>query len=872
MNHQTSPSVHAIRNFTRFIASTLVLNAAGAIVAVCVLCTLLIACGVAADLPTCATTYGKLMVDHQLTVATARQLERLLYYQGELGKQTAAPSGYAKLRDSLAKIEHELDSAAILYAALFKSPSKEGIEKLTSDLQNIATDVAHNEHEAVELLNEAGKKAAGPMFQADPVRKEQLKPTWDMNSLVDENHRPNRILFGSTGRVGDDRILPLQFDFGSGVYSFIVPMAARGKLDIATPPNGQLDSVHKWMRDHKMGYHYWAGVYNNQNTYVADWFVKEFGKDDDVWMKLADGKVLRSAPGSSWGQPNIWNANVRDYIQNYCETQSKYFHVDPSLLCYDYAGEPHPYAMNPGPHDPQYSGYNASAVAEFRKFLQQKFTSIEKLNRAWKSSYRSFDEIQPPPDAYATPSAKATPLSYEFELFRCQSHTNYWKLVYDGYRKYDPKKPIEAHASMYMNGWPAQAMDAYQMLKAGVADWIDMHQNNFPPNLPEQIYLYSICRLTHRVPVEFEYIWTFPRSGIFDASKESDFRATCQSSVWRNLVWGKQALVFFDFYFEWPGYRNGLFDKDLGYSIFRRSACVIPAIKRQALRFSDIFLNTEVENPPIAVLQPSASIWNSPPIHPHDGFSFHTGAAMKVHDLLYPHNYPFLYVPEEAVLNDCYQLSKHRAIILPQAPYLPAAMTDALLAWVREGGTLICTGLPGIWTPYGENDLRLLNQVFSKREMIDTDHGTWHWKWQLLERQPEVQFVSNDASGNVQLAEARFGKGTVLIATNGFDASDDRQQFYHVLDRAIGKRSVRCAHDAFELTIRSGKGGRYLCVLNPDTREIHKDELIVQGSYRDCQDLGIGSGAPLPVHNVDGETRFKLRLHPGESTMIGLKP
>jgi hypothetical protein len=290
------------------------------------------------------------------------------------------------------------------------------------------------------------------------------------------------------------------------------------------------------------------------------------------------------------------------------------------------------------------------------------------------------------------------------------------------------------------------------------------------------------------------------------------------------------------------------------------------------MRFSEMLLNTEIENPPIIVLQPSASVWNSPPIHPHDGFSFHTGAAMSVHTLLFPHNYPFLYVPEEAVLSDGYDLSKHRVIILPQAPYLPAAMTDALLAWVRNGGTLISVGVPGIWTPYGEDDLRLINEVFGKSQVADMDHGKWRWKWQLLERRSGVESVSNDAAGNVLLARASHGKGVVLIATNGFDSPDDLKQFYRLLDGTIGRRPASCAHDAFELAIRSGKGGRYLCVLNPHAREIREDVLTVAGNYRGSEDMGIGAGVPLPVDVGDGATHFKLRLHPGESTVIHLKP
>jgi hypothetical protein len=825
--------------------------------------------GRAADLASCADKYGRLMADHWITVSTLQQVERLLFYSGALSKDGPQTVRFWEVRDSVADAKRSLDDASRRYAVLFKSPTKEGTEALDAALKKAAAAVERNEANVNRLLNDAGKRVAGNSFSPEPIGKADIEPRWD-SRLIDEHYRPKRTLFGSTGQVGDDRTLPLKFDFASGMYSFHVNMTARDKLDVGKTESGWTDARHKWMLDRRMGYHYWAGVYNNNNSYVADWFVKEFGNDDDVWIRLNNGNVTRSAAGG-FAQPNIFNPRVRDFMRNYCETQGRYFHDDPSLVCYDYTGEPHPYASDPKTGRPEYGGLNESAIAAFREFLTDKFKTIAELNRAWKSSYKGFDEIKPPPDPYVTLPEKATPLSYEFERFRCKAQTDYWKLVYDGYRKHDAKKPIEAHASMYMSGWPVQAMDAYQMLKTGVADWIDMHQNNFPPNLPEQIYLYSLCKLTGRVPVQFEYIWTFPRTGPFNESNEYDFRATCEASVWRNIVWGKRALVFFDFSYEWPGYRNGLYDKNVGYSILRSSACVVPAIKRQVLRFNEMFLNTEVEDPPIIVMQPSASVWNSPPIHPHDGFSFHTNAAMHVHELLFPRNYPFLYVPEEAVLDDGYNLAKHRVIVLPQAPYLPIRMTDALLAWVRDGGTLICTGIPGIWSPYGETDMRLVNEVFGKSKVDDTEHGRWHWQWQLPNGKPDVEYAIKDGAGNVVTARARYGKGTVLIAANGFDRPDARKRFYDAVDGAIRQRPATCAHDAFELTIRSGKGGRYLCVLNPDTRAVREDEVVVSGNYPGSLDLGVGSGVQVPAKVLDGVTRFKLRLHPGESTVVELK-
>jgi hypothetical protein len=583
-------------------------------------------------------------------------------------------------------------------------------------------------------------------------------------------------------------------------------------------------------------------------------------------MRLIDGKI--PARGE-WGQVNIWNPDIQSFLTNYCETQGRTFRDDPFLVCYDYTGEPHPFGSQP-PGQPQYSGYNDSAVSAFHEYLRKKFQTIERLNHEWEASYKDFDSIQPPPDPYVTLEAKATPLSYEFRLFRRDSHSALWKRLYDAYRKGDPHKPIVANISQYMSGWPVEGLDAYGMQKAGVADWVDMHMNNFPPNLAEEIYLYSICRLTGKVPVQFEYVWSFPRNKeAFDDNSESEFRATCTASVWRNLVWGKKALVFFDFYYDWPAYHNAFFDRDVDYSILRPSGCVVPTAKRKMLRFNEILMNTEVAQPPIIVLQPDASVWNGPALHPNQSFSHHINVALNgVHNVLFPKNYPFLYVPENAVLEDHYDLSKHKIIILPDAPYLPSAMTDKLLAWVKNGGTLIAYGVPGIWTPYGKDDMRLVTTIFGKSEVRDTEPGKWKWSWNLTEPNANVQPIKD--AGNLQGALATYGKGKMLIAPRGFDGVM-RTALFQAIDSIIGTRAAACGNDKFELVMRDDKHRhRYLFVLNPHTREVRQDRIILAGNYKKAVDFGVGSGVPIPVLRSNDTSIVELRLPPGDGTAIEL--
>ena len=66
------------------------------------------------------------------------------------------------------------------------------------------------------------------------------------------------------------------------------------------------------------------------------------------------------------------------------------------------------------------------------------------------------------------------------------------------------------------------------------------------------------------------------------------------------------------------------------------------------------------------------------------------------------------------------------------------------------------------------------------------------------------------------------------------------------------------------------RGRRYLFALNPHTREVREDEVTVAGQFSHCVDLGVGSGVPLPVSVENSGTRFRLRLHPGEGTVVWL--
>lgn len=808
--------------------------------------------------------YGYVAVDHWFTLESLRQLDRAFFYQ-----TNSSDSRLDGLRKAFASADQTFGQARVLYKEFYTQKKTNDLPRLNVMLEQVAVLDSTTRRGAESLLDDLGHKLNQGKFEVLPVDDGVLRKDW--TNVVGKNFQPTRILFGSTATPGDTRVEPLRFDFCKGVFGFYAPMSGPGQIEMSEPIRKRTDPAYAWMRSAQVGYHYWAGVYNNQNTYLAPWFLKQHADDPDIWMQLADGKVLKGS--GDWGQLNIWNPSVQAYLKDYCSAQSKALHDDGLLLCYDYTAEPHPFGGQPPepPNLPQYSGYNASAMAAFHDYLKKKFGTITKLNSAWRSAYTGFDAIQPPEDPFVKAPERATPLSYEFERFRCDSHTQFWKMAYDAYRKFDKSKPVAANAGMYMSGWPVEALDAYQLQKSTAADWIDMHMNNFWPNLPEQIYLYSLCRLTGKTPVQFEYIWSFPRPAPFDDMSESDFRATCEASVWRNLVWGKKAMVFFDVAYDWPTYHNAFLDSGIGYSILRPSICVVPVLKRKALRFNDMFMNTEVIVPPIAILQPTTSVLNSPPVHPNRAFSFHSSAAGDLHKLLFPKNYPFLYLPEEAVIEDGYSLAQHKLILLPQGPYLPEKLTEQLLRWIEKGGTLISAGPPALWNPYGQPDERLVKRAFGPSEFKDEQPGQWKWLWTLSGANSDVETV-RDKQGKLLAASARLGKGRLLASVGNYSQPELQNIFYRTVDGAIGPRPATCQRDSFELVLREDKRKHlYLCVLNPDARRSRTDTITVAGAFPHCQDLGVGSGLPIPVLTANDQTDFQLALAPGEGTVIFLQ-
>ncbi len=66
-------------------------------------------------------------------------------------------------------------------------------------------------------------------------------------------------------------------------------------------------------------------------------------------------------------------------------------------------------------------------------------------------------------------------------------------------------------------------------------------------------------------------------------------------------------------------------------------------------------------------------------------------------------------------------------------------------------------------------------------------------------------------------------------------------------------------------------GGRYLCVLNPDAEAAGEDLICLRQAPAAVLDLGVAGGARVPLTALEGQPAVRLRLYPGEGTVLWLR-
>jgi hypothetical protein len=633
---------------------------------------------------------------------------------------------------------------------------------------------------------------------------------------------------------------------------------------------------------------------------------------ESFWKDASPEMLAQNAAGDRSARTvDIWHPRVREYTGSYFEAVGRALRSDPRFLLYDHVTWEPTYSVPPKERKSPTFGYaiqpgrSEIAIKAFRGWLQSKFRTVEKLNAAWRSSYKSFDEIAPPPDPFMEWRRRATPLSYEHETFLHESIADYVGLACGAIMKGDSDHPVIFEMPGDMDNSIEACFANVPLLTRVPAQMVEMHKNNFWPALPVQVYAATVIPMYGKIPVHTEFIWNWGRRST--PSDESETYSQGLQAIWRNVAHGVRVLFPFA-WDEWPSYENGYTDwfitKDWqpGWrtrvgAIYRDSIACLAVGARRARRFGELLRETKLGPREVAIVQPSTSTTNAYPYYSLSwSFNVHTIEAKSFHDLLFNKNYQYGYVPEEAFYDGHADMDDYPVLILPYASYFPDGFAEKLLRYVKRGGVVICSGAPGLYDKYGRDDGSFLRDVFGELK-AEYSGNDYIWQFEITPVKPKAGCDVLVPDGkNALLLRARYGRGTVLVSSIPFGQRPRSQllvpHFYRAVDDALAAPIVKCTYDRFEVVVRERGKRRFLFVCNYSLTNTLEDLITAKGEYRQLIDHGI-SGAfrflPLPRtvseslkmpvdHGVfymnaqgpPGCTSFWMKLQPGEVTVLEL--
>jgi hypothetical protein len=844
-------------------------------------------------LPSVADGYSRLLVTQAGRDDTLRQLNRALYYAGRAGLKDPDPAATAAVLQAETDAQATLDTARHTYNdayslsfALHAQPKpltddqrRQRDQALTAAAQSLTALEADAPQLQAQLDQRlaalttaiAGKILPGfqPQVVGHPGRPQQ-------ELTLDFTGHANGIIWGLEGR--SDHVLRLQrwFDFGTSGLEATPGMRGPSQLSAGAQTWFNSDDYLNFQRAGlKAEANFYCSGGSLTNAAALPYFLDAHPNDSDIFMQTSSGAIPNKQA------LNIWNPLVRAQVRDYCTTQARLLRQDPRTFYNYYAWEPTfelPGSVALGGVE---TGYNPTAQADFRHYLQAEFGTIEKLNAAWGSTYASFAAIEPPPDGMLVPRPHATPLTYEFERWREKSYADYYKLCYDAIKAGDPDHPCgisgEGAADIFNSYCYTNGIDYWQMAKEGM-DFIEAHGELYT-GLPGVIWEHSMARVLHKPQLlnESNWDWSAPSHN----QNERQWQATGEISTWCWMVWGRTYIDIMSAESEYVPttqfYGQSLLEMNQDYTALRESAKFVKIAMDKSNRYSDLLLSTEIATPKVVILQPSTSIidcypsggpLNGWPQHPPLREAFHFAA------LLEPHNYDYLFLPEEAILQDHHDLSQYKAVLLPYATHFPPGLEEQLLAYVRSGGWLICSGPPDVFDPYGRPDNRLLTTLLGACAPAYVSGDEDHWVWALHPKQlrPEVHVDLSDDAGAPLVLTAPYGQGGIVLSLASWRTDAALQICRRALDSAIGHRTAWCDADKLELVTRAdARGRRYLFVMNRSVDDTSEDLVHVEGAFPHPLDLGVGQRFPVPAQVEQGFTSFSLRLERGDATVIALQ-
>lgn len=489
-------------------------------------------------------------------------------------------------------------------------------------------------------------------------------------------------------------------------------------------------------------------------------------------------------------------------------------------------------------------GYSEYGFRMYREFLKKRHGSIENLNKAWNTNWKSFDEIYPPLKVHTTQQEHAN--HYDWVSFRAEEFLNFYKNLTATFRKYDPACKLTACINQES---PLQAVEFYEF--CGLLDFAASH--NTPTSAPwYQINLGRKGQLADNN----EPKWLGGSHSWNRSNSEDELQKSHRYNMLYHAIQGMSQFAPF----EWFHGNNarlaendgGLFLAGAEFKEFNRwkekwqnlMGAVMPKDHAKTGIYWS-FVTKSHGRGGVTDGSLADSFFCS--------YFRHMGSWNA---LLDDKQISYVTIPRQRVKNN--EISDLKTLIVPQAYYLEGEVMEKLLKFAENGGELILEGQVGKYDQYKKEDNRIYNELGlvpiattgkqlaggkGVQDLLTQEGvGTAYLTFEMIDPD-NVEVLAKYADSNAAAVRIKYGKGTVICTGFSIAGNTDDAFVSEVLKKSMDNRVAFVAAKDSLLYPWQGKNGYYyLAILNKTDQW---RELPVQCHRRIAEAYDIETGLPI---------------------------
>ena len=580
-------------------------------------------------------------------------------------------------------------------------------------------------------------------------------------------------------------------------------------------------------------------------------------KYPDSLFVSSNGQAIQpeSSPGYCRDHPGVRDADTAFY-RALAERAGR----SPALVGWDLWSEPHVinWANPTWIQNPEFC-FCPHTVERFRRWLQAKYGSVERLNAAWYRRFESWADVQP--------SRMSTILSYtdyiDWKAFIVDKLGEDLRERYDAVKGAAPGTIVTSHAAgvglfASPHHWEGQA-DDWRMARE-----VDFYGTSFYPK--------------HSAFVDRDVPWRaalldFTRSFGYDQGRRGFWIGELQGGfgtisvnvsptvtpddlriwTWSALARGAKGINYYAWYPMSSGYESGGFGLNQLDGTITERARVAGSIARVVDRHQRLFLDARPPRAEVAVVynplahfvggRQRAAAYGGPQ---GEVLGIERDSLLGVHRALFPRNVPLDYVHVDHLSGE--KLHQYKVVFFPYPLMLPEASARELREYVRQGGTLVAEARLGWNNERGYASERIpglgLWEVMGARETaIETAPGgrtslRWEgsdlpglepgtvlparWYKETLEPlTPEARIVARFDDGRPAAVMSAYGKGRTLMlgsyvaaAAQSTPTPEAGRFFAGVLAWAGVSEPLRVTGDPLEARVLESGNDRLLFLFN----------------------------------------------------------